>query len=375
MRSGGAERVVSQLLKHLQNDLEIHLALFSKEIQYDIPSDIKIIDLGQSEADNHLMMLLKLPYLSYKLSRYCKKNGIKYSVAFLNRPCYVNALMRNWWGFKGRTVVCERIHQSAELETYGYFKRIATKLLVRYAYRSADLVLANAKLIKADLEENFTAGKQVDVIYNPIDTAELNLKMYEAGSLNFDPSIFYFISVGNFRKEKNYGLLLEAFAGIKDSLCKLILVGSGPMEAGMRQKVTALGIESSVIFCGRDNNPFKYHRQSQCFVMSSDVEGFPNVLLEALACGKPAIATDCKSGPRELLAPGTDIFSQLSDHFSIEAYGILTPVGNAAVLTQAMIKMKNDVLLRETLQQKVTIRAAEFDIQIIRLEFLKAFLG
>lgn len=375
LRSGGAERVVSQLLRHTQDDVEIHLALMTKVIQYDIPSDTRVIDMKQSESDSPLMMLLRLPFLSYKLARYCKQNNISHSVAFLNRPSYINAMMRKWWGYKGRVVVCERIHQSAELQTYGWMKRSITRIMVKYAYRSADRVLANSKLMKADLDQHFSIHKPVEVIYNPIDIADLEIKMHEEPEVQFDPSFFHFVSVGNFREEKNYPLLINAFAGMKDPGCRLMLVGSGMMEKEMRRMVNELGITSQVIFCGRDSNPFKYLRKSDCFVVNADVEGFPNVLLEALACGKPAIATDCKSGPRELLAPGTDIFYQLKTDYSVEQYGILTPVGNVAALTQAMTRMRTDHALREKFRQSARGRAGEFDVSIIRQYFLKAFLG
>lgn len=375
LRSGGAERVVSQLLNHLQNDFEIHLALYNKVIEYDIPSGINIIDLEQSENDNQLLTLLKLPVLSYRLSKYCKQHKIDKSVAFLNRPCYINALMRNWWGYKGRIVMCERTHQTSMLQKKGNMSRLITKFLVRYSYRHANLVLANSAAIKKDLQENLGVHTPIEVIYNPIDIQELKIKMKEPLSIDLSSTTFYFASVGNFREEKNYPLLLEAFAGIKNSDCKLLLVGGGYLEEQLKQKVRSLGIGSTVLFCGKDNNPFKYLQHSDCFVMCSDVEGFPNVLLEAVACGKPVISTDCKSGPRELLAPETDIFYQLKDHYSIEEYGMLTPVGNAAILTQAMIKLMQDESLRDQLKEKAAARGAEFDIDLVKQDFVKAFAG
>ena len=375
LRSGGAERIVSQLLNHLQNDFDIHLALYNKVIEYDIPAGVQIIDLKQSENENNLLTLLKLPLLSYRLAKYCKQHDIRFSVAFLNRPCYINALMRTCWGYKGRIVMCERTHQSTMLQTMSWLSRVITKFLVKYAYSHTDLVLANSQAMKTDLQQNLKVTAPIKVIYNPIDIKELEIKMKEPVAIEFSPGTFYFVSVGNFRKEKNYPLLLEAFAGIKDSDCKLALVGGGYLEKELRQKVNALGIESRVIFCGRDNNPFKYMHQCDCFVMCSDVEGFPNVLLEAIACGKPVISTDCKSGPRELLAPDTDIFYQLTDHYSEEKYGLLTPVGNVAIMTQAMTIMMKDEELRERLEKIAAARGAQYDVNFIKQDFVKAFLG
>lgn len=375
LRSGGAERVVSQLLTHLQDDFDIHLALYNKVIEYEIPKDIKIIDLKQSEADNQFLTLLKLPLLSYRLSRYCKKNDIVHSVAFLNRPCYINALMRKWWGYKGRIVMCERTHQSTMLQTRGRLTRWITKFLVKFSYNRADLVLANSKAMKIDIEKYLEVKTPVRVIYNPVDLVELKTKMNEPVPYEFDPGVFYFISVGNFRKEKNYPLLLEAFATMKKDNCKLLLIGGGYMEDVLRKRVEELGLRQSVVFCGKDSNPFKYLKHAQCFVMCSDVEGFPNVLLEAIACGKAAVSTDCKSGPRELLAPHTDIAYQLTDKYSIEEFGLLSPVNNPVMLGKAMLRLMENPALRKVLEEKSEARAVQFDINHIRQHFVSAFEG
>ena len=375
LRSGGAERVVSQLLTHLQDDFDIHLALYSHIIEYDIPDGIRILDLKQSENDGQMTMLLKLPWLSYKVSKYCKKNSITRSVAFLNRPCYINALMRSCWGYKGRVVMCERTHETNMLKTKSLLTSIITKFLIRVSYNRADLVLANAQAIKDDLRAHLHVKAPIEVIYNPIDIRDLQYKMTLPINIPLSKDIFHFIAVGNFRHEKNFPLLLNAFALIKELDCKLLLVGDGPLSDNLKQKVSDLKITDQVVFCGRDNNPFKYIHKCDSFILSSDVEGFPNVLLEALACGKPVISTDCLSGPREMLAPSTDPNQQLTDHFSEEEFGILTPVGNATIMAQAMRKLVSDQSLRSRLQEKAASRAAGFDISIIRKYFQRAFEG
>src|SRR5205085_9928124 len=107
LQYGGAERVVTHLLHHLKNDFELHLALYTHAIDYPIPPEIKIFDLRQSLKANPIIGFIKIPFLSYRLYRYCKKNKISASVSFLNRPCYVNAMMRSLWGYKGRMIMCE----------------------------------------------------------------------------------------------------------------------------------------------------------------------------------------------------------------------------------------------------------------------------
>ncbi len=375
LRSGGAERVVSHLLNHLQDDFEIHLALYNNAIGYDIPADIKIVDLKQSEDSNQLITLLKLPTLSYRLSRYCKQNDIKLSVAFLNRPSYINAFMRNWWGYKGRIVACERTHQTTMLKTRSWSSRVITRFLLKYSYGSVDLVLANSQEMKEDLRTNLHVKTPIEVIYNPVVIKELQTKMLEPVNFVFSPGIFYFIAVGSFRQEKNFPLMIETLAHLKGMNCKLLLIGDGPDEALLRERVKEEGLTEQVIFCGRDKNPFKYIHKCDAFVLCSDVEGFPNVLLEALACGKPVISTDCKSGPREMLAPSTDPTIQLTNDFSVEEFGVLSPVGNAAVLASAMKKMMEDEGLRSRLTERAASRAADFDISIIKKYFVKAFAG
>ncbi len=375
LRSGGAERVVSQLLIHMKDDFDIHLALYSHIIEYEIPEGIKIFDLKQSENDGQMSMLLKLPWLSYKVSRYCKKHAISHSVAFLNRPCYINALMRSCWGYNGRVVMCERTHETTMLQTKSLLTRIITKFLISASYNSADLVLANAQAIKDDLHKSLHVNTPIEVIYNPIDIQDLQNKMNGPINIQISKDAFHFIAVGNFRHEKNFPLLLNAFALIKELNCKLVLVGDGPLRDLLKQKVSELQIGEQVIFCGRDNNPFKYIHKCDSFILSSDVEGFPNVLLEALACGKPVISTDCLSGPREMIAPSTNPNLQLADHFSEEEFGILTPVGSATIMAQAMRKIVSDETLRNKLKEKASGRAADFDISIIKHLFVKAFTG
>jgi N-acetylgalactosamine-N,N'-diacetylbacillosaminyl-diphospho-undecaprenol 4-alpha-N-acetylgalactosaminyltransferase len=373
LQSGGAERVVSLLLEHLRSDFEIHLALYTNIVDYKIPPEIKILDLNQPLNQNRFLRFLKIPGQSYKVYSYCKKNNINISVAFLYRPCYINALMKSLWRYKGKVIMCERTHQTTMQQSHSAIYRMFTKFMVRFSYKRADLVLANSYAMQTDLIENFKIKTPVKVIYNPIDLGFIRSHIDEKPAFVFEKDIFYFINVGGFRKEKNHLLLLQAFFIMKNLPCKLLIVGGGIMEEDLKQKVSDFGMRDKVVFCGWDNNPFMYVNRSNCFVLSSDVEGFPNVLIEALACGKPVISTDCSSGPRELLAPSTDLHHRAINNYEIGEYGILTPVNDVIALAAAMKRMYEDAALRKQFEEKAKGRAEQFDVDEIKQYFHVAF--
>jgi N-acetylgalactosamine-N,N'-diacetylbacillosaminyl-diphospho-undecaprenol 4-alpha-N-acetylgalactosaminyltransferase len=375
LQVGGSEKVVSLLLQNLYKDFDIHLALYTNILGYDIPPEIKVLDLKQPLKESKFRLFFKAPFLARKITAYCKKNDIRTSVAFLYRPCYINALMKTWFGYKGYVIMCERTHQSAIMKGYSWFLRMVTKVTIKYAYQHADLVLANTYAMQEDLQQNLKISTPTRVIYNPIDISIIEKKSLEVPSFVFEEGIFHFITVGGLRKEKNHLLLIQAFFILRKLPCKLLIVGAGAEEESCRQKVADLGIGDKVIFCGFDKNPFKYIKRSDCFVLSSYVEGFPNVLLEALACNKPIISTDCYSGPRELLAPGTDIHHAAFNHYEICEYGMLTPINDITTLAAAMKKMYEDEQLRNLYYSRAEGRVSEFLVNDIKQYFLLAFSG
>jgi N-acetylgalactosamine-N,N'-diacetylbacillosaminyl-diphospho-undecaprenol 4-alpha-N-acetylgalactosaminyltransferase len=373
LQSGGAERVVSLLLEHLQDDFEIHLCLYTNIVNYSIPPGVKVLDLKQPLQQDKLIRFIKMPYQSYKVYNYCKKNNINISVAFLYRPCYINALMKSLWGYRGKVIMCERTHQTTMQQSHSAIYRMFSKFMVMFSYKRADLVLANSYAMQTDLIENFKIKTPVKVIYNPIDLGFIRSHIDEEPPFRFEKNTFYFINVGGFRKEKNHLLLLQAFFIMKNLPCKLLIVGGGIMEDELKQKVYDFGMNDKVIFCGWDNNPFKYVSRSNCFVLSSDVEGFPNVLIEALACGRAVISTDCSSGPRELLAPSTDLHHKAINNYEVGEYGMLTPVNDVIALAAAMKKMYEDAGLRSQFEEKAKTRAQQFDVDEIKQYFHVAF--
>ncbi len=371
--AGGAERVVSLLLNELKTDLDIYLVLLNKKIEYDIPDGQKIFCFNQSEKENGIIKIIKLPYLALRYKRFCKKNKIETSLSFLKRANYINCLSKVY-GSHSKIIISERTYLSNYLKFIGRSGKISGKYLTRWLYPKAKLIITNSFLIKTDLQKNFSINTKFQVIHNPINLAAIQ----EAGNVDGNATLFTtftFISVGGLRREKNYELLIEAFYKIKDLDCKLILIGKGDQENKLKEKVKYLELENRIIFQGFDNNPFKYLSKANCFVLSSNFEGFPNSMQEALACNLPVISTDCQSGPREILASETDINKILENDIEILKYGILVPVNNADQLARAMRLIYNDNNLQKNLREKASERAKDFDIAKIGDQFKKTLFA
>jgi N-acetylgalactosamine-N,N'-diacetylbacillosaminyl-diphospho-undecaprenol 4-alpha-N-acetylgalactosaminyltransferase len=362
LASGGAERVISILLNQLKDRYDITLYLMNDTIFYNIPKNLKITYLENSDSkESGIKKLLKLPILAWK---YKKLNNSDISLSFMNRPNYINILAK-LFGMKSKVLISERIAPSQEYKTNTLKDKIS-RFLIKNLYSKANLIIPNAEGIKSDLINNFEIDKNlIKVINNPVDIEKIeNLKKEE---VEFRDKTFSFITIGRMQYQKNHKLLIDA---IKDIDAKLYIIGDGELRYDLELKIDSLELLDKVVLLGRQSNPYKYISQADCFVFSSNYEGFPNVLLEALACGLPVISTDCQSGPREILAPNSDINFQLQESIEKVEYGILTAVNDKDSLIEAMNIMINDKQLREKYKNSAKIRAKDFDVDKIIKKFI-----
>jgi len=214
--------------------------------------------------------------------------------------------------------------------------------------------------------------KMVELVHSLGDLGE-GSKLEFAGILKFkEIEDFYMPEI----PENIVDEALEKAKKIKKDL-KLVILGEGGLESYLKELIKNLNLENDVYLLGWQKNPFKFLANSKLFVLFSLWEGFGIVILEAMACGIPVISSDCKSGPREILAPDTNVDDQ-TKNIEYGQYGILVPVcdgkfyaalspltKNEKILSDAIIEIFTNEKLTTDLIKKSQERATDFDIKKI----------
>jgi glycosyltransferase involved in cell wall biosynthesis len=359
LESGGAERVVSNLLNLWVEKNECYLILIHNYKFYELDSRVKIINLDEPKELSGVVKLLRLPILAYKLSGIIKRNNFTKVISFLTRANYLNVLSKIF--IKHQTIISERGMPSLQYQ-YGLNGKL-NRFLIKYLYPKSDLCLANSHGNMIDLKNNFNVNK-INYIHNPF-----NIKMIEQMSkkeIGIKKKRFTFITVGRLNKGKNHLLIIEA---IRNLDADLWIIGDGELQEELQSYIINQNLNEQIILLGKKENPFKFLSKADCFVFASNHEGFPNVLVEALACGLPIISTDCKSGPREILAPNSDVGFELKDEIELVEYGILIPIKNKKKLKEAMKIILSNDQLEKKYKSKTKKRASDFRIEKIIKEY------
>jgi glycosyltransferase involved in cell wall biosynthesis len=212
---------------------------------------------------------------------------------------------------------------------------------LRRLYRQADVLIANSSGVADDLRALLGgAAPPIETLPNPVDPGELRRLASTPVEHPWlgERTIPVLISVGRLVGAKDYPTLLRAFARVRGRRpCRLIIVGDGGQRERLVRLAGELGVGPDVDLPGYAANPFALVARASLFVLSSRFEGSPNALLEALAVGTPAVATDCRSGPREILGGGR--------------YGPLVPVGDPEALASAILATLEHPPQRHALDQ------------------------
>lgn len=351
MRYGGAERVISILLKHFAGkDFELYLILLENDIKYEIPKGVKIISL-HNNLSGSFRKLLSILIDPFRLKRIVVKENIEVVISFLERANFINILSRKVGG-NHKVIASVRNIISKVYKRYS-IPNIFMRFLCRILLSQADLIIPNSDEGARDLIINFHNPKsKIRVIYNPIDVNKIYYMSSEATRDLFDGNKKTVINIARFHKAKGHAYLVKAFYSLVQKVdAQLILIGDGEERKIIETLVKSLGIKGKVYFLGFQHNPFKFLRHASVFVLSSTTEGFPNVLLEALACQLPVVATSCSDGVFTILAPNIGHSSFKYGIFEGE-YGIIVPPEDPDSLYRAMLLILTDDKLQKIYRER-----------------------
>ena len=187
-------------------------------------------------------------------------------------------------------------------------------------------------------------GDKAHCIYNGISSLEIERLTAEDVSHQWflDPAVPVILNVARLDPFKNQPSLIEAFSHVRRQVdARLVIMGSGSESHRIRLRSIAanFGVEQDLDFLHFDENPFRYMRRATVVVLSSEAEGLPTVLLEAMACGTPVVSTDAPHGPAEILNGGQ--------------WGKLVPVGDTQALAQAILEvLDGDVIPKTELKRR-----------------------
>jgi len=370
LENGGAEKVILTLCKELaKTEKNLKLICLEENRFYEIPQNIEIIFLSDSKGKNsNIKKLLFIPLLAWKLSRYIKKNNIKLIQSHLNRANYVN-LLSKIFGANHETQIV--IHGIVSRYRKKRFIGLINLLLIKILYPQANLIITISKAMKSDLIKSIKSSNKIIVINNLYDINYITTSMKDKiDDFTFDKSKFYIISVGRLIKLKRNKDIISVLQFLPSNI-ELIILGEGEEKENLIKYVKKLKLDKRVHLLGRKQNPYKYMSRCDLFVNCSENEGFPNVLIESMACGLPVISSDCLSGPREILAPKSNVNFQLKHDIEEAEYGILYPVGDIESLIKAVKTMLNNENLRNLYIKKGKKRAYDFSIDSIIKQYKK----
>jgi glycosyltransferase involved in cell wall biosynthesis len=374
MNSGGAERVVSRLSNILNDKYNIFVILFEDTyMTYECGGTI--INLGIRAQSKNTFAKFLLPFRrAIKLKKIKRTKALDVVISFMDSPNIVNIL--------SRTVNCKTV---ISIRNFNYVKwNPLFKILIKIFYSKADSIIAVSKVICEEMIKNY--NRNAVTIYNPYDIEQIKKSVYE--DLDEDYEHFFidkdvFISVGRHMYQKGFWHLIKAFKIVHDvnNSVRLVIVGRDESDGKAAKLARDLGLEDSVLFTGYQKNPFKYIFRSCVYVLSSLFEGFPNSMVEAMACGCPVIAADCKSGPREILYENPDL-ETVSTSIEKADYGILVPpldfeenwdfsvVNDTELpLAEAMLIYLENGTLNEYYANKVVERAKAFSYDRCKQDF------
>lgn len=315
LTGGGAERVIVTLLRHLDRSrFQLALAVVDMRdavFHAEVPADVELIDLKCSRVRYALPKIMGLIWRRRPSVVFSTLGHLNLALAIF-RPFLPNATR---YLARETTLVSEglKCYTHPDWWVWAY----------RRFYGRFDRVICQSEYMRDDLVTHFgIPADRLMVLNNPVDVEAIRRRVCEPLATGLRPvdiretgqNLINLVSAGRLVEVKGFDLLIEALALCGNPNLRLTLLGEGPLRNELEALAKKLGVARQIHFAGFQQNPYPYFSQADVFVLSSRFEGFPNVVLEALTCGTPVIATPAPGGVREILGdvPGCVVAQHLS---------------------------------------------------------------
>lgn len=326
---GGAQRVIVNLANAFMNnghDVYV-LTTSASDWEYKLEAGVKRIILeSKARAKNAIIRNIKR---ITKLRNVCKEIKPDTLISFMTEQNVRAAVATK--GLDIKTILSVRCHPQ------GGYKNNKSKIITKLLYRLSDGVIFQTKETQACYPKS--VQRKSRIIMNQVDSKFFKIQQGEGE---------YYVALGRLEKQKNYPMMINGFSEfIKEYPGeKLRIYGVGKQEDNLKELIKELGAENNIFMMGSTDDVPSVLKNAKGFVMTSDFEGMPNSLLEAMASGLPCISTDCAGGgARAVIGNGE---------------GILIPVNDTKALTEALIKITKDEDFKNLLIEKSKKKSLEF---------------
>lgn len=354
--SGGAERALDTILRARPDRYRVHLATLDDEPEMRVLPALDgrhCLNAGGSLGRSIIGLR--------SLVRRLKPDLV---VSLLVRANLANLLA----GTGGRSIVCERMHLSSHLSgRYHGPALLSLRLAVRILYPGGACILAVSEGVRRDLVDTFGVPVALTrTINNPYDLDRITREGQEEPDVDLPAN--YIVAVGRLVAAKGFSDLIEAYRRARLD-AGLVILGEGPEKRILEQQIQAAGLSDRILLPGFVPRPFSVMKRARFLVSASHNEGFPNAIAEAMALCVPVIATDCPSGPAELLGACAGEAGSIT----AAAHGLLVGDGDVEALATAMTRLDGDAGLRAHYAKAGRARMEDFKIEDIAARYWTLF--
>jgi glycosyltransferase involved in cell wall biosynthesis len=340
----GVSRVLSLISQEWAKENEVSISIFKKS-EFVYP-------LGGEVVQHGIPLRSTIASQVYHLYRLLKKNNYDKIYGFSEDANYPLAIAAKLAGVNDKTVLT--VHNPVQK----FSMKVQSR--VKKHYSSVGQVIAVSNGVREGLINLGVSPEKVVFKPNPIDLQMVDEKLKDSAlvGLNLIKENINFVGVGRLHKHKGFDILINAFSEVLNFLpyAHLTIVGDGEERINLETKITQLKLQNKVTLMGAVENPFAIVKASDVYVMSSRLEGWPLVLMEAMAVGKPVISFSCPNGPDEIIQDATQ--------------GILVESENESELAKEMIKLASERDKWDSMSKESRKRMESFDVSVIAKKWL-----